>query len=114
MACMLHAAWHGPYVHGPSVPSVCHNACGVHPQEASGVALPNGRKLVDVAVEKSEEGALRPLPFDERQHVVLCEELKHLYTAITRAKNNGAPPAVVHGVLPRASWPGFLIHERIC
>lgn len=64
-------------------------------QEASGKALPNGRKLVDVTLERSEEGALRPLPFDERQHVVLCEELKHLYTAITRAKNNGAPHRVL-------------------
>ena len=54
--------------------------------------MPSGRRLLDVPLERGEEGALRPLPFDERQHVVLCEELKHLYTAITRAKNNGAPP----------------------
>ncbi len=26
-------------------------------------------------------------PFDESQHKLLCEELKHLYTAVTRAKN---------------------------
>ncbi|KAK9827525.1 hypothetical protein WJX74_008224 [Apatococcus lobatus] len=31
---------------------------------------------------------LRPLRFDPVRHVILCEELKHLYTAITRAKNN--------------------------
>ena len=30
---------------------------------------------------------LRPLIFDAAQHVVLSEELKHLYTAVTRAKN---------------------------
>jgi hypothetical protein len=33
-------------------------------------------------------GALRPLAPDPSTQVVLCEELKHLYTAITRAKNN--------------------------
>jgi superfamily I DNA/RNA helicase len=33
-------------------------------------------------------GALRSLQFSENKHVLLCEELKHLYTAITRAKNN--------------------------
>ena len=59
-------------------------------QEAQGQPLPSGRHLLTVPVEKSEEGALRPLPFAERQHSLLCEELKHLYTAITRAKNNGA------------------------
>ena len=58
-------------------------------QEAQGQPLPSGRHLLTVPVEKGEEGALRPLPFDERQHSLLCEELKHLYTAITRAKNNG-------------------------
>ena len=42
-----------------------------------------------IPVAKGEESALRMLPFDEHQHVLLCEELKHLYTAITRAKNNG-------------------------
>lgn len=67
-----------------------HLLCGINcVQEAEGKMLPGGRKLVEVAIEKGEEGALRMLPFDERQHVLLCEELKHLYTAITRAKNNG-------------------------
>lgn len=27
------------------------------------------------------------LPFDDSQHKLLCEELKHLYTAVTHAKN---------------------------
>ncbi|KAK3248344.1 hypothetical protein CYMTET_42187 [Cymbomonas tetramitiformis] len=31
-------------------------------------------------------GAARPLEFDPRQHKVLLEELRHLYTAITRAR----------------------------
>lgn len=34
-------------------------------------------------------GLLRALPFDPMQHALLSEELKHLYTAITRAKSNG-------------------------
>ena len=29
-----------------------------------------------------------PQKFDPGQHKLLCEELKHLYTAITRAKNS--------------------------
>ena len=33
-------------------------------------------------------GYLRPLAFDAAKHTALCEELKHLYTAITRAKCN--------------------------
>ncbi|KAK9854785.1 hypothetical protein WJX84_000152 [Apatococcus fuscideae] len=40
------------------------------------------------AKDPQEAGSdLRPLAFDAAQHVVLSEELKHLYTAITRAKN---------------------------
>ncbi len=46
--------------------------------------------LVEVAADATERGALRPLPFDAARHVLLSEELKHLYTACTRAKNNGA------------------------
>lgn len=37
---------------------------------------------------QAEGDDLRPLRFDPVRHVILCEELKHLYTAITRAKNN--------------------------
>eukprot|EP00775_Hariotina_reticulata_P001454 gene1454-1796_t len=33
-------------------------------------------------------GWLRPLEFKPEQHSLLCEELKHLYVAVTRAKNN--------------------------
>ncbi|KAK9820310.1 hypothetical protein WJX72_008781 [[Myrmecia] bisecta] len=53
-----------------------------------GGATPHGQPLHQVAAEPREEGALRRLEFDPRTHVLLCEELKHLYTAITRAKNN--------------------------
>ena len=35
-----------------------------------------------------QDADLRPLAFDPLKHAILCEELKHLYTAITRAKNN--------------------------
>ena len=44
--------------------------------------------LPQVDVEPGEEGHLRPLVFDDRSHVLLSEELKHLYTALTRAKGN--------------------------
>ena len=44
--------------------------------------------LQQVDVDPAEEGFLRPLAFDDRAHVLLSEELKHLYTALTRAKNN--------------------------
>lgn len=33
-------------------------------------------------------GTVRPPRFDPSSHVLLQEELKHLYTAITRAKSN--------------------------
>ncbi|EFJ46513.1 hypothetical protein VOLCADRAFT_118102 [Volvox carteri f. nagariensis] len=39
-------------------------------------------------MQQANAGAVRPLAFDERSHVLLAEELKHLYTALTRAKNN--------------------------
>lgn len=39
-------------------------------------------------VAPTDPGAVRPLELNEGTHVVLAEELKHLYTAITRAKNN--------------------------
>ncbi|KAK3609568.1 hypothetical protein CHS0354_019581 [Potamilus streckersoni] len=35
-----------------------------------------------------QEGRPRPLPFDANQHKVLNSELKHLYTALTRARVN--------------------------
>ena len=37
---------------------------------------------------ENQDADLRPLTFDPLRHSILCEELKHLYTAITRAKNN--------------------------
>ena len=40
-------------------------------------------------MEGAPQGLLRALPFDAMQHALLSEELKHLYTAITRAKSNG-------------------------
>ncbi|KXZ49100.1 hypothetical protein GPECTOR_23g31 [Gonium pectorale] len=39
-------------------------------------------------VTPPDPGAVRTLEFDDRAHVLLAEELKHLYTALTRAKNN--------------------------
>jgi len=59
-------------------------------QAEEGQALPGNMSLVEVAADATERGALRPLPFDAARHVLLSEELKHLYTACTRAKNNGA------------------------
>jgi hypothetical protein len=60
-------------------------------QEAAQEVLPGGRQLVDLKAGSTDLGGiLRALPFDESQHALLSEELKHLYTAVTRAKNNGA------------------------
>ena len=42
---------------------------------------------MQVEVEGSDKGALR-LAREAGPDVLLCEELKHLYTALTRAKNN--------------------------
>ncbi|KAL3888661.1 hypothetical protein ACJMK2_001026 [Sinanodonta woodiana] len=42
---------------------------------------------IDGAVLR-QEGRPRPLPFDANQHKVLNSELKHLYTALTRARVN--------------------------
>jgi hypothetical protein len=47
---------------------------------------------LQVEVEPGERGYLRPAKFDEKAHSILSEELKHLYTAITRAKNNVRSP----------------------
>ncbi len=57
-------------------------------QAEEGQALPGNMSLVEVAADATER-ALRPLPFDAARHVLLSEELKHLYTACTRAKKNG-------------------------
>lgn len=48
--------------------------------------LPAGTPLAEVEVEASDK-ALR-LAREAGPDVLLCEELKHLYTALTRAKNN--------------------------
>ncbi|GLI67621.1 hypothetical protein VaNZ11_011868, partial [Volvox africanus] len=53
-----------------------------------GVAAADGHKYNMQQVTAPDPGAVRPLKFDERSHVLLAEELKHLYTALTRAKNN--------------------------
>ena len=42
---------------------------------------------MQVEVEAGDKGALR-LAWEACPDVLLCEELKHLYTALTRAKNN--------------------------
>lgn len=52
-------------------------------QDEKGQPLPGGRSLVDIFVDAEERGALRPLPFDPARHVMLSEELKHLYTAVS-------------------------------
>lgn len=39
-------------------------------------------------VAPEEKGYLRKIPFEPSQCILLCEELKHLYTATTRAKRN--------------------------
>ena len=43
--------------------------------------------FVQVEMDAGDKGALR-LARDACPDVLLCEELKHLYTALTRAKNN--------------------------
>ena len=42
---------------------------------------------MQVEVDPGDKGALR-LAREACPDVLLCEELKHLYTALTRAKNN--------------------------
>ena len=39
-------------------------------------------------MDSTDKGALRVARATEQPDVLLCEELKHLYTALTRAKNN--------------------------
>ncbi|GMH41224.1 hypothetical protein BSKO_09134 [Bryopsis sp. KO-2023] len=39
-------------------------------------------------LDKESQGYLRCEKFDSNRHILLCEELKHLYTAVTRAKSN--------------------------
>ncbi|KAL0051259.1 hypothetical protein WJX82_004398 [Trebouxia sp. C0006] len=50
--------------------------------------LPAGTPLVDVEVDAIDKGALRVARSADQHDVLLCEELKYLYTALTRAKNN--------------------------
>jgi hypothetical protein len=57
--------------------------------DASATAAATAAALADdFDTGAAAASALRPLKFDPAEHVVLAEELKHLYTAITRAKNN--------------------------
>jgi hypothetical protein len=51
--------------------------------------LPTSARLTPVAAAEADVAAgwLRPLAFDQQQHSLLCEELKHLYVGLTRAKN---------------------------
>lgn len=62
-----------------------------------------------VEVDEGDEGHLRPLVFDPRAHVLLSEELKHLYTAITRAKNN----IVIFDSSPAKRAPFFHFLRRL-
>jgi ATP-dependent exoDNAse (exonuclease V) beta subunit len=43
---------------------------------------------VQVEVDPIDKGALRVARSADQHDVLLCEELKYLYTALTRAKNN--------------------------
>ncbi len=58
------------------------------PETKGSDVLPVGWKLGPVDADNTAEsaGALRPLPFDDRQHALLRDELRQLYVAITRAK----------------------------
>ena len=42
--------------------------------------------MVAAESDKDVAGMLRPLEFNEQAHQILCSELKHLYTAVTRAR----------------------------
>ncbi|KAL4457799.1 hypothetical protein ABPG75_012664 [Micractinium tetrahymenae] len=74
-------------------------------------ALPFGKPLLDVdPAEVGMAGArLAALPFDETQHKLLCEELKHLYTAVTRAKN----AVVFFDSDPAARSPFYFLLSRL-
>lgn len=48
-------------------------------------------------------------PFNPAQHKVLCEELKHLYTAITRAKNS----VIIFDDNPTARAPFYYFLSRL-
>lgn len=65
-------------------------------QDVKGQELPGGRSLVDVFLDAEEAGALRPLPFDAARHVMLSEELKHLYTAVRFGQHCGRPNDLQH------------------
>jgi len=78
--------------------------------EAAPKKLPSGKTLKEVPEDpRLPQGALRTLQFEESKHVLLCEELKHLYTAITRAKNN----VVIFDQNPRKRAP-FYHYLRRC
>lgn len=55
---------------------------------ANGISLDANRDIVQVVSAKTDVEHLRPMALDPTRHVLLCEELKHLYVAITRAKNS--------------------------
>ncbi len=57
----------------------------------------------------ADPGAVRTLEFDPKRHVVLAEELKHLYTAITRAKNN----VIIFDSNPRRREPFYHLLQRL-
>ncbi|KAK9842411.1 hypothetical protein WJX84_005751 [Apatococcus fuscideae] len=67
--------------------------------------VPQGATEVDMEAEAD----LRPLRFDPLRHGMLCEELKHLYTAITRAKNN----VIIFDSNPKKRAPFFQYLQRL-
>ncbi|KAL3144394.1 hypothetical protein ABBQ32_004148 [Trebouxia sp. C0010 RCD-2024] len=78
-------------------------------QETCGHASsPAGSPLVQVEVDAQDRGALR-LAREATPDVLLCEELKHLSTALTRAKNN----VVVFDSSVKQSTPFFNYLHRL-
>ena len=55
------------------------------------VSVAPGDPGAELDAAAAAAGFLRPLEFDPARHVAMAEELKHLYTAITRAKCNVRP-----------------------
>jgi len=59
-----------------------------HRKKCGADMTPEQQRFLEMEINRSKKGHLRMEQFDDRKHVLLCEELKHLYTAVTRAKNN--------------------------
>jgi hypothetical protein len=71
--------------------------------------LPPGRSLTSVSIDPNIAHVLRPVAFNPAQHAILSEELKHLYTAMTRAKNN----VIICDSSPSKSAPFYHLLQRL-